>query len=258
MKNHHSVIYDILKSANKILTIEDITKIIIENNLIIFGTKSSTPQHVVGTALKRRTINSNHTYTINKNLLFYRYDNFYFGLSEWLTEEEKKSYTITVEKNNELDSEYNPNADLLDTSLFLEKEWHQWLYKHISVNGLEALGFGKLRLFDEDKQSRFIGKYNTKEVGEIDLLLRNDKEIIVVELKRKGVDETVGQICRYVGWVETKLKKKNEKVYGIIIAQDIDKKLEYAIKPIKEHVFYQQLEMNISFGKNSKIIKQGI
>jgi len=155
-----------------------------------------------------------------------------------------------VEKNI-----YAPDASLLDTSLFLEKEWQKWLYKNLEENGLTALGFGTCFLFDSEKQKITDGKYDTGEVGQIDLLLRNmNGDLIVIELKRKGIDETVGQICRYVGWVEENLAKgTSTKVYGIILTQNVDTKLKYAIKPIKDHIFYQQLKMSVEFGESSRL-----
>jgi len=188
--------------------------------------------------------------------LFYRHSPATYGLLEWLNEDEQKLLEEDESIEELIERENFPDASKLDTDLFLEKEWHHWLYKNLENNGLVALGFGKLQLFDDSVQNADnIGKYNTHIVGEIDLLLRNNAgDIIVVELKRKGIDETVGQICRYVGWVEEHLLKDNKKVYGVIIAQIIDEKLRYAIKPIKDHIFYQQLKMSVEFGESSKTI----
>lgn len=190
-----------------------------------------------------------------------RHDKFFFkaglgkyGLVEWLNEEEVEIIEQEERVETEIESLYSPDASLLNTNLFLEREWHRWLYKNLEANGLEALGFGKLRLFDDDKQgAATMAKYNTGIVGEIDMLLKNEHDdLIVVELKRKGVDETVGQVCRYVGWVQEHLLMKDKKIYGVIIAQEIDEKIRYAIKPIKDYIFYQQLIMSVEFGESSK------
>lgn len=246
----YQAIHQVLKEKNRIMTLDEIYNDIIENNLFNFGVKTSPPQHVIRIQIKRRSFNSNYK-DKSDEVLFYQHDKIYYGLYEWMNDKDKTTHSLLVDTSDTEDEEYSPNAELLDTSLFLEQEWHRWLYKNLEINGLEGLGFGKLSLYDPKEQEHKIGKYNTGEVGEIDLLLKNHNSIIVVELTRKGVDETVGQICRYVGWVEEHLKKKNEKVYGVIIAQDIDKKLEYAIKPIKDHIFYQQIKMNIELGESS-------
>ncbi|MDH5718975.1 MAG: endonuclease NucS [Spirochaetia bacterium] len=187
-------------------------------------------------------------------IVFYRSGPSTYGLLEWLSSDELKSLEENEKVEAEIENSRTLNADLLDTKLFLEKEWHQWLYNNLKHNGLEALGFGILDLYDPKKQTdKNMGKYNTSVIGEIDLLLKDDtNQIIVIELKRRGIDETIGQICRYVGWVEENLAKKNQKVFGIILAQTIDEKLKYAIKPIKDHIYYQQLILKVEFGESSK------
>lgn len=256
MKNKlsiHGAVQKVLIENKSIMTLHDIYKEIVNGELCTFNVSENNQLNIVRTAIKKRSINSNHNHKV-KHEIFYQHDDIYFGLKEWISKEKQSEFNQSHSYENKIEDyvEYIPDADLLDPGLFLEKEWHEWLFKHIKVNGLKAFGFGELRLYDEAKQSNFIGKYNTRDIGEMDLLLRNDTEIIVIELKRKGIDETVGQICRYIGWVEEHLKKDNEKVYGIIVAQEINKKLKYAIKPIKDHIFYQQLTMTIDFGINSR------
>lgn len=246
----YQAIYKVLKEANQIMTLDDIYNAIMEKKLFEFGVKSASPQHVIRAQINRRAFNLPRA-DKQKETLFYQHDRLYYGLYEWMNEKDKSTYDIIETEDAPINDEYVPNADLLDTSLFLEQEWHRWLYQNLQKNGLEGLGFGKLRLYSAEEQSHKIGKYNTGEVGEIDLLLRNDNTIIVIELKRKGIDDTVGQILRYVGWIEEHLKRQNEKVYGIIVAQEINKKLHYAIKATKDYIFYQQLKMNIELGESS-------
>lgn len=248
----YEAIYQVLESANKIMTLDNIYNAIVEQNLFTFGVKVGSPQHVIRIQINRRSFNS----TLSekpKEILFYKHDVLYYGLSSWMNEKDKQTYKDITEDILIESEDYTPDATLLDTSLFLEQEWHRWLYKNLQSNGLEALGFGKLRLFAPEEQAHKIGKYNTgiNEVGEIDLLLRNDDSIFIIELKRKGADTTVGQTLRYVSWVKRHLKQDNEKVYGIIIAQEINNNLRYAIEETGNHIFYQQLKMNIELGESS-------
>lgn len=238
---------EILGVPSKIDTILDV---IVQNGFYDFGAKD--PKGALSAQLIRSSKGYNAT-RASKEKIFYKAGPATFGLLAWLTDNDLHQLEIE-EQILSTDEFYSPDASKLDTSLFLEKEWHQWLFKNLEDNGLNGLGFGICTLFDPEKQKNVMGKYDTKEVGEIDLLLRNNKgEIIVIELKRKGTDETIGQICRYVGWVEENLVKENfSKVYGMIIAQDIDTRLKYAIKPIKDHIFYQQLKMSVEFGESSK------
>lgn len=73
------------------------------------------------------------------------------------------------------------------------------------------------------------GRYNTGEIGEIDLLAKHRKEQkwLVIELKRnQSSDETVGQILRYMGWVKNNLEGEAE---GQIISRTVDERLGYAL-----------------------------
>ena len=223
---------------------------ILQNGFYNFGAKD--PKGALSAQLIRSSKGFNPAIA-SREKLFYKAAPATFGLLVWLPDTEVQQLEIEEQilSSEEL---YCPDASKLDTSLFLEREWHQWLFKNLEDNGLTGLGFGICTLFDHEKQKYVMGKYDTQEVGEIDLLLRNTKgDIIVIELKRKGTDETIGQICRYVGWVEEHLvKDSNSAVVGMIIAQHIDARLQYAIKPIKDHIFYQQLKINVEFGESSK------
>ncbi len=71
-------------------------------------------------------------------------------------------------------------------------------------------------------------------VGRIDLLARsrNAKKPrwLVIELKRsQSSDDTVGQVLRYMGYVQEHLAK-GELVGGLVIAHEADDKLRYALK----------------------------
>ncbi|SRR6266404_161419 len=58
-------------------------------------------------------------------------------------------------------------------------------------------------------------------------------ELVVLELKRgKTSDSTVGQIARYIAWVEENIAKPGQNVRGIIIAHEVDDALKYAVKGI--------------------------
>ena len=73
------------------------------------------------------------------------------------------------------------------------------------------------------------GRYDTREIGEIDLLARHRTEHkwLVIELKRnQSSDETVGQILRYMGWVKQNLEGE---IQGLIISATVDQPLRYAL-----------------------------
>lgn len=55
--------------------------------------------------------------------------------------------------------------------------------------------------------------------------------LVVIELKKgQTSDATVGQLLRYMAWVEENVAETGQKVEGIIIARDVDDALRYALK----------------------------
>jgi RecB family endonuclease NucS len=65
----------------------------------------------------------------------------------------------------------------------------------------------------------------------------------VIELKRdQSSDTTIGQVLRYIGWVERKLGQPAGKtVQGLIIAHELDKAALYALSTLN-HVKYMTYE----------------
>ena len=64
----------------------------------------------------------------------------------------------------------------------------------------------------------------------IDILaVDSEGSLVVVELKvSKGHDRVIGQILRYLGWINANLAEEGQKVRGIIIAKDITDDLRLA------------------------------
>jgi hypothetical protein len=90
-------------------------------------------------------------------------------------------------------------------------------------------------------------EFDTKEAGRIDLLCKDKYgNHVVVELKKgRKSDEVVGQILRYMGWV---IKNRKGKVRGIIIVNEVDDRLNYAIIPLKDmiEIKYYKVRFEIS------------
>ena len=69
-------------------------------------------------------------------------------------------------------------------------------------------------------------------VGPIDILCQDKKtkQLVVIELKKNQTsDDTVGQLARYMGWLE-KNKTEGKPTKGIIIAARYDERLYYALQ----------------------------
>ncbi len=112
-------------------------------------------------------------------------------------------------------------------TFYMEKELENFLIKN-----WEHTSLGKnLDLIDED--DKFSQQYPT-DIGRIDILAVDKKtgQYVVIELKKdKTSDDVVGQIARYMGWVQ-KNKVSGASVRGIIIANESDARLTYALTQI--------------------------
>ena len=68
--------------------------------------------------------------------------------------------------------------------------------------------------------------------GPIDILCKDKNDnYVVVELKKgRASDRVIGQITRYIGFIKTHmLERPDQKVRGIIVVREIDKKLEMSV-----------------------------
>jgi len=108
--------------------------------------------------------------------------------------------------------------------------------------------FKGYRYFDEEYQNSHEGHYATEDVGIMDILcLNSNDDIVVIELKRRGTDETLAQLCRYMGWAKENLAKDGQKVCGLIVSENKDVRLEYAIKVVP-NVSLKQMKLNVQVG----------
>jgi hypothetical protein len=109
--------------------------------------------------------------------------------------------------------------------------------------------FPNLRYFDEDSQKVKNGQYDTQTVGIMDFLTVDyDGNFVVIEIKRKATDDTIGQILRYMGWTQEELCKDGQKVTGLIVAEKKDVKLEFALK-VMPSVKFIKLSLSISLNE---------
>ena len=92
-------------------------------------------------------------------------------------------------------------------------------------------------------------------VGPIDILCQDKKtkQLVVIELKKNQTsDDTVGQLARYMGWLEE--NKTNGKVTkGIIIAAQYDQRLYYALKKMQDaEVYLYRVDFKLTEFKDNK------
>ncbi len=233
----HKALLDLGKPAH----VRVIHEQIVSMGYFQFGAKD--PLRALGVAIDRHARGIDISKAVEPKL-FYRAAPASYGLLEWLD----KTQQADLDLDESVSSEETPAE--LDTSLFLEQELHLWLYKNLEKNGLETFGYGQLELYDTDSQANSIGKYNTGVVGEMDMLLVTESgDFVIVELKRESSDKTVGQICRYYGWVKENIAKDSNKVYGVVLAQEINEHLRYAIKATNSNISYRQLTLKVQLGQ---------
>jgi RecB family endonuclease NucS len=120
----------------------------------------------------------------------------------------------------------------------LEYQLRDFLAENIQTVLVNA---NKLKLF-VDQTGRDGFEYPTA-IGLVDILAVDEEEnFYVFELKRsRGSDKVVGQVTRYMGWVNETIGK-GKKVTGIIVAKSIDEKMKYAASVIP-NVFLFEYEV---------------
>ena len=127
-----------------------------------------------------------------------------------------------------------PREEAGDPSLFyMESQLEDFLVENWDKTELGE----KYDLIEED--DHFSQQYPTS-IGRIDILAKDKKtgQYVVIELKKgQTSDDTVGQITRYMGWLEEH-KTGGKPTRGIIIAAQYDERLYYALKKLKDVEVY--------------------
>ena len=138
---------------------------------------------------------------------------------------------ITDDTEDENDVNICPSTAINKNGFVLEKHLEDFL-----VANWESTKLGELYDLIEKDGDMISQQYQTKEIGNIDLLVKekNSGNFVVIELK-KGLtsDQTVGQLTRYMGWVKKNISN-GKKVKGIIIAGSQDARLEYALEMVED------------------------
>lgn len=194
------------------------------------------PKYGKGVAFSRKYIGINKVLNglaSENNMSLFELDSVWWRVTE--------GYKPIIDKEKE-------EIEEIETNFALEIYLRKFL-----VDNWEKTQLGKnYEIISEDGE--IIGEeYQTKEVGNIDILAKNEKkkEWVVIELKKgQSNDAVVGQTLRYMGWVERKLIKKGESVKGIIIVKEIDNKLKSALSFLKNKVDINCFAYKVQFSLN--------
>lgn len=123
----------------------------------------------------------------------------------------------------------DPSAFAMEKHLedFLVKNWKQ-----------TDLG----REYDICEEDGYFGQQYETDTGPIDILAvsKDKKTLLVLELKKgRASDVVVGQILRYMGYVNEELAEEGQTVKGIIIALEDDQRIRRALSITPSISFYR-------------------
>lgn len=119
------------------------------------------------------------------------------------------------------------------------------------VSNFDKIFRGSLRIYRDADDT--VGQQFDTPIGRIDILAIEPatNSMVVIELKKgRSSDHVVGQILRYMGWVEENLCKAGATVRGLVICRDHDQQLSYALRMTKD-VSIRHYRMSFSLTEGS-------
>jgi len=93
-----------------------------------------------------------------------------------------------------------------------------------------------------EEEGERVGQQYPTDTGPIDILAisKDKKRLLVVELKKgRASDVVVGQILRYMGYVQDELAEEGQTVRGVVIALEDDQKIRRALGITPTITFYR-------------------
>ncbi|MBU2576217.1 MAG: DUF91 domain-containing protein [Nanoarchaeota archaeon] len=138
-----------------------------------------------------------------------------------------------------------PEEKIEEDIKVLEEEIYQKLI-HRNFGRL----FPGLEYSDPDHQNKHNGHLTTYGRDEADFVAKDEKgDFVVIELKVSTSDKALGQIQRYMGWVKRHLCKNGEEVKGIIVGENDDPRLEYALLVAKD-IEFKKIKLDIHINES--------
>ncbi len=117
----------------------------------------------------------------------------------------------------------------------LEKQLEEFLVANWASTDLGK----KYDIFQENGE--LVGQQYPTDTGPLDILAvsKDRKTLLVVELKKgRASDAVVGQILRYMGFVQEELAEPGQLVRGVIITGETDPRIQRALKMTTNVDFY--------------------
>jgi restriction system protein len=95
-------------------------------------------------------------------------------------------------------------------------------------------------IYEEDGER--VGQQFPTDTGPIDILAisKDRKTLLVVELKKgRTSDAVIGQLLRYMGFVQEELAESDQIVHGVVIAHEDDQRIRRALAMVPSIEFYR-------------------
>ncbi len=135
---------------------------------------------------------------------------------------------LVLERSEEGNSDGEESNPALSETMFrLERHLHEFM-----IDNWDKLPLGSEWDILTDESGDLVGYEYPTEVGRIDILARHKHKDawLVVELKRgRTADRVVGQILRYMGWVQKHIADETGNVKGLIVAPEFEQNMQYAL-----------------------------
>ena len=135
-------------------------------------------------------------------------------------------------------------AAIITTTPEIENPAEFALEKHLEdflVQNWKHTAIGKKNDIVED-EGELVGQQYQVDTGRIDILAisKDKKTMLVIELKRgRTSDVVIGQIQRYMGYVQDELLQDGQQVKGLIIGLEADTRLKRALSVCPNIDFYK-------------------
>jgi len=139
--------------------------------------------------------------------------------------------------SEETDSASDPNVFVLE----------KYLEEFIVAN-FQQIFRGTARIYVDDEGNS--GQQYSTDIGPIDILAfePSKNSFLVIELKKgRPSDQVVGQVLRYMGWVQKHICKSGQTVRGLVVCKEADPKLTYALSMTDNvQVQYYRVDFKLS------------
>jgi len=118
----------------------------------------------------------------------------------------------------------------------LEKHLEDFLVQNWAQTGLGR----EYDIYEEEGER--VGQQYATDTGPIDVLAisKDKKQLLVVEVKKgRASDVVMGQVLRYMGYVQEELAEEGQTVHGVIIALEDDQRIRRALTVVPNIAFYR-------------------